>query len=374
MDHHHNFWWRFFPKKELTQIYFSAALRSFAVSLLSIFLPLYLYKEMGYSFNQTILFFILYSVVFAIFCPLGAKFASRFGTKHSVLVSIPFYLAFLFLLYNLSTFKVPLFVLSFLVGIYLAFYWMGMHLVFHHASDYEHRGKEVGIRQGVIILSTLFGPLVGGFLIKYVGFKIVFIIASIMLFLAAFVLFFSKENKVKYNFSIRSLIDKKHWENSLFFVSRGSRVMAAGVIWPLFIFFILNDYFSLGIVESLAAGITAFLILITGRYSDKVSKRGIIGVIAGFEGLSWFLRAAISTITQVYGITIFGAITYGIFEAPVGAMEYDKAKNNIVGYFVGREIYICLGRILVLLIVLMTNSLSSGLIFNGLATFTALLF
>ena len=54
--------------------------------------------------------------------------------------------------------------------------------------------------------------------------------------------------------------------------------------------------------------------------------------------------------------------------------EYDKAKNNIVGYFVGREIYICLGRILVLLIVLMTNSLSSGLIFNGLATFTALLF
>ena len=374
MMHHNHFWWRFFPKKELTQVYACATLRSFAISLICLFIPLYLHFEQGYTLPETLYFYIFYSLIFAISTPIAAKFSARFGIKHSILVSVPLYLIFMALLYCLPIFKTPLIIIATILGLSLAFYWMGMHLVFRRASDGKHRGEEVGKREGLSILATLAGPLIGGFLIGSFGFKPVFILASVLLFLSVFFLFLGKEDHVKYHFSIRSLLDKRHWQNSLFFVSRGSRVMAAEVVWPLFIFVILNDYLSLGLVGSIMALISAILVWIIGKYSDQIDRRKIIRWVVGGESLSWFLRAVVSNVGQIFGVTIFGALTYGSLEAPVGALEYDKAKRNITQYFVTKEIFICLGRILILMFVLMTNSLSGGLVFQGIVNFAALLF
>src|SRR3989344_4989692 len=94
MLNHHQFWWRFFPQKELAQIYLSVALRSLAISLIGIFIPLYLFQEKGLGLEKTLLFFILYSVIFAISMPIAAIFSSRYGIRHSILVGIPFYLSF----------------------------------------------------------------------------------------------------------------------------------------------------------------------------------------------------------------------------------------------------------------------------------------
>jgi MFS family permease len=375
MHHHHDhFWWRFFPSKELTQIYVSTAIRSFANSLISLFIALYLHKEIGLTLQETLYFFIFYAVIFAISTPIAAKFSARFGLKHSILLSVPFYLAFVVLLYLLPVLNTPLMVIAALWGVSLAFYWMGLHLVFHHASHKGHRGEEFGKRAGISIFATMMGPLVGGFLIKFVGFKSVFVLASILLFSSALFLFLSKEDYVKYQFSLRNLLIREHWENSIFFTSRGVWGMTSGVIWPLFIFSILNDYLSLGIVGSLLAGVSAIFILLVGKYSDKIGKRKIIKWISGFESLSWFVRSAVVTTTHVFGATVFGALTHGIMESPIGALGYDKAKDKVAEYFVSREVYICLGRILVLIFVLMTNSLSSGLIFNGFTNLAALLF
>ena len=76
---------------------------------------------------------------------------------------------------------------------------------------------------------------------------------------------------------------------------------------------------------------------------------------------------------EVLGITIFGALSYGSLESPVGALEYDKAKKDITSYFVSREMFICLGRALLLVIVIATGSLSSGIFVNGIATLAAFL-
>jgi MFS family permease len=374
MHHNHHFWWRFFPKKELTQIYISAAIRSFALSLIAIFVPLYLYVERGYSMEQTLYFFIFYSIIFAVTTPLAAKFVAKFGTKHSVLLSVPFYLAFILSLYSLPYYPIPLTVVSGFLGLSLSFYWMGMHLAFYHASDHDHRGEEIGKRMGVSILATAVGPLFGGFLISTSGFGVVFILVAGLLIFSSLILFLSKENHYKFNFSIRSLVNRRHWQNSLFFVSRGTRGIAGGVIWPLFIFSILGNYFSLGVIGTTMAGLSAVLIWMTGKFSDRVDKRKIIRWLVIPEALSWVLRALVVTTTHVFGATIFGAVVYGIWESPIGALEYDKAKRNIAEYFVTREIFICLGRVLLLTFVLMADSLSGGLIFHSIISLAAFLF
>src|SRR3989344_7616815 len=370
----HEFWWRFLPKRELTQVYLSGALRSFAISMIGLFIPLYLYTEQGFSLQQTLLFFVFYAVIFAIATPVAAKFVARYGPKHAILVSVPVYLLFFGLLYALYFISVPLYIIAAMLGVSQAFYWLGLHLVFHHASDRKHRGEEVGIQKSSSIVAGMFGPIIGGVSIHTVGFDLVFIIAGFFLLLSAVVLLQSDEEHVRYHFSVRSVLNKEHWRNSLFFVSQGCRVIADGVIWPLFVFVVLDNYFSLGVVGSLLAGISAVLIWLVGKYSDHYEKRKIILFVTPLESVSWWARALATSVGGIFGATIFGALTHGIREAPLGAMEYDKAKGDITAYFVSREIFICLGRILLLMVVLMTHSLAGGLVFQGIVNSASLLF
>ncbi|MDO8511485.1 MAG: MFS transporter [Nanoarchaeota archaeon] len=374
MVNHHQFWWRFFPKKELTQIYFSVALRSFAISLISIFIPLYLFQEKGLSFEQTLLFFIFYSVIFAGTMPLAAKFASRFGIKHSIMVAVPLYISFVALMYSSSSAVMQLLLTSSTLGASQAFYWMGMHLAFFHASHRKHRGEEVGIRSGVTVLSAMLGPFIGGLLITFAGFKAVFGLTTFILSASAVVLLLSKDGHVPYHFSMRAVFDKKYWKDSLFFVSRGSHVIVQGVIWPLFIFFILKSYFTMGIVGSLMSLSSAVLFWGVGRYSDHSDKRKIMrwGSIA--ESGTWVLMGLVKTVPQVFAVTVLSSLVNAVRESPTGALEYDKAKGQIAAYFVNREVFICLGRILALSVVLATSNLAHGLFFQAFANFAAFLF
>jgi|SRR3989344_5291790 len=370
---HNRFFWHV-ARKELIQVYISMVLRDFAISLLSLFVPLYLYRELGYSLQQTLLFYIFYAVIFAICTPLAAKFCSKYGVKHAVLLSVPLYLGFVSLLYVLSLVKISLLLVALLLGAALAFYWIGMHLIFYHASHRAHRGEEIGKLTSLTRLSTMFGPLLGGIIITSVGFWMVFALAAVILLASAVVLFFSKDNHVTYRFTARALAERKQWKNSLFFVSRGASVIAESVIWPLFIFVILESYVSLGLVGFLVSGITALLVFLVGKYSDHASKRKIVRLITLPESAAWIVRAAVTTTSHVFGATIFAALTTGIREAPMAALEYDKAKENPASYFVTREIFINLGRILMLSFVLLADSLSSGFVLQGILNLTALLF
>ncbi len=374
MHHNHELWWHFKPPKELTLFYVSLTLRFFALSLVVLFIPLYLYQELGYTLNETLSFFIFYPVIFACMSPLAAKFASRFGVKHSVLFSMPFYIVFLILLHLLPKIKTPLMVLGLLVGFSLAFYWMGMHLVFHHASTRETRGATFGKRSAYKILATTLGPLLGGFLISQYGFGVVFILSSVLLFFSALILLLSEDNKVRYDFSLRRIVNKDHWKNSLFFISRGTEIVALDLVWPLLVFFILGGYVSLGAVGSLLAATSAIVVFLVGKFSDHVEKRKILRYITGFESLSWVLRSLVQTTTHVFGVTIFAAITSGIRASPMGAMEYDKADDDVVGYFVSREVFISLGRILMVAFVMMANSLSGGLALQAFLNLASFLF
>lgn len=375
MINHHHFWWRFFPQKELTQVYFSAALRSFSLSLLAIFVPLYLFQNRGFSLGQTLLFFVFYSVMFAVCTPLSASFASRFGLKHSILMAGPLYLLFLASLYFLSNTPLLLVAASSFLGASQAFYWMGLHLVFYHVSHPRHRGEEVGIRAGTAVIATIFGPLLGGVVITFFGFKILFMITALLLLGSALFLFLSKEEYEQYHFSVRSMFDKRSWKNSLFFISRGTYVSAEGVIWPLLIFSILGSYISMGLVGSLMSLSSGVLFWATGKYTDQhANRRKIIRWSTFGNSVILVGQSMVTTAAQVFAVSILFSFTNALREAPIGALEYDKAKGQVAAYFVSREVFICLGRILLLGLVLMTNSLSGGMVFQAFANFGAFLF
>ncbi len=374
MIHPHIFWWRFFPRRKLTQIYLSTALRSFALSLIGIFIPIYLMRVQGFSLNQTLWFFIFYSFILAVTTPFAGWVCFKWGCVRSIFAGIIMYIIFIGSLYFLPLFPLPWPILSGIFGLSQAFYWIGLHLVFYQVSDRKHRGEEVGLRDGLDILASLVSPLLGGLLITIVGFSLVFVLVSVILLLSAAVLLASKEYRITAPVSIHSLFRESGWKDSLFFISRGTGIIAEGVIWPLFIFVIVGSYFSLGIIGSILSGLTGILLWVVGKYSDRINKRIIVrwGTLA--KSGAWLLRAFVTTAGQVFAVTALAAVTQGVRESPLGALEYDKARGQAAAYFVSREMLICIGRIVLLVIVLLTNSLSGGILFQSVANLATLLF
>ena len=84
--HHHL---NFLKNRELNELYISVAVKSFAVSMISIFIPIFLIKDLNYSLTSVLIFFAILSATHAIFVIPAAKIASKYGFKHSILYSVP---------------------------------------------------------------------------------------------------------------------------------------------------------------------------------------------------------------------------------------------------------------------------------------------
>src|SRR3989344_8337303 len=133
----------FFKDRELNELYVSISIRSFALSLIGVFVPIYFYL-IGYSLTSIFFFYMLLSLFHIVFSIPIAKISSKFGIKHLIGLSVPFLIIFFFLLYSIETFNWPLPILSVFAGLSTAMFWLPYHIDFAKFSDRKNRGKEIG--------------------------------------------------------------------------------------------------------------------------------------------------------------------------------------------------------------------------------------
>ncbi|MEK6852983.1 MAG: hypothetical protein AABX59_03830, partial [Nanoarchaeota archaeon] len=89
-QHVHNFaFLRFTLNRELDEFYISIVTRFFALSMIGLFVPLYLYRELGLSLQRIALFYIVFAIFFAFAAVFAGKLVSRIGVTHTILASIP---------------------------------------------------------------------------------------------------------------------------------------------------------------------------------------------------------------------------------------------------------------------------------------------
>ncbi|MCK4670786.1 MAG: MFS transporter [Nanoarchaeota archaeon] len=365
---------RLFPKNEMSEIYLAVATRALAFSMINLFIPLYLYMELGFTLKQIAVFYIIYSIAFGAVTPFAAKLAARVGLKHAILMSCPLYIMFYFLLYSLKAISIPFLIIPIFLGVASGLFWISFHIEFAKVSVAGKRGVETGKWIGYSSLAVLFGPLIGGILIDTTGFTVVFVIASILLVASATFLFFTKERHVPAVISFRHVFSKRNMKNSLAFIGYGVHTMAGGVLWPLFIFFILHTYTSLGFLGSLAGASTAFVTFIVGKMSDKYNKRHVLKVGSSLYSISWFIRHFVETVGQVFGVTMFASMVFTMVQVPSHALVYEEFQENLAEKFVFREMALCVGRILVLLVFLFTGNFLFSFMLSGIGAFAFWLF
>src|SRR5680860_321733 len=99
LHHNNHHIHQFLKNKEMNEMYLSYGIFNFALGLISVFIPIYLYK-IGYSIPLILFFFFLNSLAFVAFSYLGVKIVSRLGVKHTMLLSGTVLIFFLCLLYT----------------------------------------------------------------------------------------------------------------------------------------------------------------------------------------------------------------------------------------------------------------------------------
>jgi len=350
----------FLRNRELKELYASVAIRAFAFALTGVFIPVYLY-QLGYSFTTIFFFYGVLGLITAVFSLISAKVFSKIGLKHCMLISIPFLIILFALLYTLENFRWPMVFLSLSYGIHMAFFWVPYHIDFARSSDRKRRGIEVGFSKIFAAIFAAMGPLVGGLILAFFGFHVLFATVIIFLIGSIIPLFFTKEIHQPFHFSFKEFFHGQRLKDISGFLGYGAEMRLGYVVWPLFIFlFILEEkYISLGIVSSLALLSGVIFMFVAGRLSDRLKRGNLLKIGAGTNAVIWIVKSFIITPVQVIITDIFYGASQATMHVPFDAISYDKArKRNVAGMILQREFYISLGAFLLFMIlIIFTDSL-----------------
>lgn len=354
MHSHHHFFY-FLKNRELSELYASIAIRAFAFALAGIFIPVYLY-QMGYSFTSIFLFYGILGIITSLLSVASVKIFSRVGLKHCMLISMPFLLVFFILLYTIETNMWPLPVLSLFYGISAPLFWVPYHIDFSRSSSKKKRGQEVGYSKIIAATFAALGPLIGGVILFFLGFKFLFILVAVLLMGSIIPLFLSKEIHQPFDFSLKEFFKGQKFTDVVGFLTHGAEMRLGWVVWPLFIFvFILGEkYVSLGIVSSLALFSSVIFIFFAGKISDKIGNKPVLKVGVVANAIVWMVKSFIVTPFQVIITDIFYGASQATMHVPFDTEVYDKArKRNVTGIILQREFYLHLGAALMFFILIL---------------------
>ncbi len=367
---------RFFAQKELSEVYIAVIIRSLAISMIGLFIPIYLYTDLGYSISKIALFFIYYTASFAVLNVFVAKFSARYGFKHSILVSSFLTIIYMALLYSLKSNIVHYSVVGIVFGASSAFYWIAFHLELARSTKSSTRGKAVSKWFFLASVFSIAGPILGAFVLVKFGFPLLFIIASILLILATVPLFLSGEVYESSKFSFNYLLKKEHFKDVIAEIGYGITIMADYLFWPILIFTLLGSYISLGWIYTAGLFLVSLITLYIGRLTKSRNARNLLKIGASFNSIAFIARIFVRTLLQIGILHIFSRVFFYLLEIPLHAIAYKKAnlsRKNRVEYLVVRETAICVGRLIPLLAIMAFNDLEIAFVVAAIGSLLTML-
>lgn len=252
-QHQHLGLLRIFRNKELDELYLDVALRSFALSLVSLFIPIYLYTA-GLGIPQVLLFLAASRAAHALLVVPSAHLAARFGFKHLMALSAPVHIAYWALVYALPASGFAWYLLAGAIvadGVHKALFFTGYHVHFVKASDHTKRGTEVGLAFVISALFHFVAPLAGGFLAAAGGFKTLFLVASLVLGMSVTPLLMTADRHRPFSLRLRGAKSGISVKEAGSYAGFGFED-AAFAVWPLMLFFgVVQSYTVVGSIAPL---------------------------------------------------------------------------------------------------------------------------
>jgi MFS family permease len=323
-----------------------------AVAAMLIFEPIYLKYELGLSVPWVILFFAGVYAWYIVLIPFGGKFAARFGYKHSMILSVPFQLAYWTCLFFASRYTELLYVATLLYGLQKSFYWPAFHAVVARFANKSQVGREFSVLTAVIQTAHIFGPLVGGFLAARGGGGVLLVVAGCIYSLMIIPLLAHKErgSLTPYKFKDTLNLYRRHTDKALGYFGFGEEFIALGV-WPIFIYEVLKGYDGVGVMTTVSSGLAIVISLWMGRLTDQSEKRLLIKRGGLLAAISWFVRPFLLNAGGVLVSDTFGRTAKNAVSIPMCTVTYERAEaSDIMPYMVFFEQSLAIGKLLTALL------------------------
>ncbi|OGL73533.1 hypothetical protein A3D72_02880 [Candidatus Uhrbacteria bacterium RIFCSPHIGHO2_02_FULL_57_19] len=321
------------PATQVRELFLSRAILDFASSAVLIFEPIYLYT-IGFSLQRILLFYIAVYGLYFVIIPLGGKITRAKGYEHGIIYSTPF-----LVIYYLSLFGIPyspIFTGTAIVSyaLFKALFWPGYHADFaRFGSGKGTQGRELGTLVFLVSASSILGPVVGGTILLFFGFPVLFVVVSVLILASTIPLLLTPEvfepRELSYLDAWKRLFKKEHRPRLLCFMGFGEELIAQAV-WPVFIFVMVREFFNVGAIVSAATMATAVMAVAIGRLTDTRGRHRMLGVGTFFTALSWFVRPAVASPLGVLGFDALYRSARNALGIPMIALHYEWARSYSV--------------------------------------------
>ncbi|MDB4939940.1 MAG: hypothetical protein JWO40_365 [Candidatus Doudnabacteria bacterium] len=273
---------------------FSVWLQAFAQALISVFVPIILWK-LGLSLKQIVIFYLLFDFLDVPLNLVAKNLISRYGARTIVILAIFAELLYFVFLYNLHNSWIMIFFLALFLAIYDAFYWVGHLYIFSTASHKTSLlNSDVSTLKNFRILGGLVAPLVGAYILTFKDPNTLIFFSSLVMFGSLIPLFKMRHLKFipeKASGTFKEFFQSSFEKKNYFFISLAAlRQELEDVIWPFFLFFVFNSFSTVAFVPVVVDLMELVLITKIGKLSrkrnfSKLINFGAIGVL-----LLWVLR------------------------------------------------------------------------------------
>ncbi|MEA3293067.1 MAG: MFS transporter [Patescibacteria group bacterium] len=363
----------YFLRREPNQFFISIIFREFALGLVMIFEPIYLYLYFGKSISLTLLFFALIHGFASFLAVFGGRIMAKVGFNRAILFS-----HFFFFLYFLSLFSVYKSIFFIFLAIIFnvigkTLFWPSFHTDFVRFSSKKHRASEVANLNIASIAPVVFSPIIGGLILSKFGYSALFATTLIVLLFSAVPLFLSKKQSEVYADSYKNawqrIFRKRNRKMNLSLMSCSGEMAINDYLWPLFMFVLLIKYSMIGALTSFAIAFSVLFNLYVGKISDTKNRLKFLNIGALLTSFSWILKYFVLTpLNALLAQTIY-RMSRTSASVPLRALFYDIAvakKADADEFIIYRIIIIHLSKFFVLSILailfLFTNQINLSFI------------
>jgi len=338
-----------FLSREVKELYISTAIRVFGMGMIALFAPVYLY-QLGFSIQWVILFYVMMQAYYLILIPFSSKIVARIGYEASMGIGI-FFLPFFYLgLYLIPSYGWLFWLTPLAVGLYRGFYWMAFHSDFIRFGNSKRVGEEIGWFGIVVSIVGIAAPTVGGIVLTYTNFTVLFVVVSIIFLSSLVPLYTTKEEVVRANFSIRKFFkktfSKKSRKDFIALLGYGDGIIAE-CVWPIFLATVVVSYIKMGLLTTVAILITFFVLLWVGKKANQAKRKKLVRINSLLLFIAWIARVFSFNGFYVFFTDSFFKVSAQSLGTVLTSLFYSRMrKENILYYVAFRDFVLSIGKIL----------------------------
>jgi len=308
-----------------------------AAALLGIFVPIFLYEVTGERFYVVGLFYALLSFLYVLMLVPAMAVTNRLGFSRTLVLggacSVLLYL--LLMLMNADNYLIILPFLTIAIVAFRLFHWVPYHVDFALFTSKGERGRQVSLSFATIAFMGVIGPILAGFIIENTSYQALFGVAVALLIAATISYGFVPETPTRFTWSYRqtlaNMFSRKYTGMTLGEFANGAEVVVTIVVWPIFLYEILNgDVFEIGAVSTVIVGVTIVLQLLVGRYLDarEGNHERTLKVGSTLYALGWVFKIFVLSTAQVFFVGLYHNIVKIFTHTPFSAILYDMSADQ----------------------------------------------